>query len=177
MKLWMKAAFSLALMALLLWKVDLQQILAAFAATNLNLWLAAFVLFLIQQVLVTYCWQILLAAHHSAPPFIKTLEVHCVGSFFGTFLPTSVAMDVIRAYRLGRYLKHRVDAAGSLFDFYVGAYRCHPGQSRAAGGQTLLACARRPGCVHHCGECVVAKKRRRIAANGAAALGLKLACR
>lgn len=115
MKLWMKAAFSLALMALLFWKVDLQQILAAFAATNLNLWLAAFVLFLMQQVLVTYCWQILLVAHHSAPPFIKTLEVHCVGSFFGTFLPTSVAMDVIRAYRLGRYLKHRVDAAGSLF--------------------------------------------------------------
>jgi hypothetical protein len=115
MKLWMKAALSFAAMALLLWKVDLQQMFFAFAATNVKLWLAAFALFLVQQAIVTYCWQILLASNRSAPPFLKTLEVHCIGSFFGTFLPTSVAMDVIRAYHLGRHLQRGLDAAGSLF--------------------------------------------------------------
>lgn len=115
MKLWMKAALSLAVLALLFWKAELPQVYAAFAAAQPALWLTAFVLFLIQQVLVTYCWQILLVANGSAPPLVKTLEVHCIGSFFGTFLPTSVAMDVIRAYRLGRHLQRGVDALSSLF--------------------------------------------------------------
>ncbi|MDZ7275997.1 MAG: flippase-like domain-containing protein [candidate division KSB1 bacterium] len=111
----MKATLSLAVLALLFWKAELPQVAAAFATAHAALWLTAFVLFLVQQVMVTYCWQILLAANGSAPPFRKTLEVHCIGSFFGTFLPTSVAMDVIRAYRLGRHLQRGVDAASSLF--------------------------------------------------------------
>ena len=115
MKTWMKAAVSLLLMAILIWQVDAGVLLDVFASTRLDLLLAAFALFLFQQVVVAYCWHMLLVAENQKAPFFKTVEVHFIGSFFGTFLPSSIGMDVIRAYRLGRFLKRGVDAASSMF--------------------------------------------------------------
>jgi len=115
LKLWLKALLSLALMAVLLWQVDLRQISSTFAATRFELSLAAFTLFLLQQVIVAYAWHMLLPVDNNRVPFIKTVEVHALGSFFGTFLPSSVGMDVIRAYRLGRYLERGVDSASAMF--------------------------------------------------------------
>ena len=115
MKLWLKALLSLALIAVLLWQVDIRQIGATFAATRLELSAAAFALFLVQQVIVAYAWHMLLPAGGKRVPFVRTVEVHAIGSFFGTFLPSSVGMDVIRAYRLGRYLEHGVDSASAMF--------------------------------------------------------------
>lgn len=111
----MKALFSLAVMALLLWQIELAPLLSAFAATKLELSLLAFALFLVQQVVVAYAWHILLVDQNRNLPFRKTLEVHFIGSFFGTFLPSSVGMDVIRAYRLGRSLERGVDSASAMF--------------------------------------------------------------
>lgn len=115
MKLGLKALFSLGVMALLLWQIELAPLLAAFAATKLELSLLAFALFLFQQVVVAYAWHILLVDQNRNLPFRKTVEVHFIGSFFGTFLPSSVGMDVIRAYRLGRYLERGVDSASAMF--------------------------------------------------------------
>src|SRR5512145_1991772 len=102
-------------MAVLLWQVDVRQIGATFAATRLELSCAAFVLFLMQQAIVAYAWHMLLPAEGNRVPFFRTVEVHFIGSFFGTFLPSSVGMDVIRAYRLGRYLERGVDSASAMF--------------------------------------------------------------
>ena len=105
----------MALMALLLWQVDIRQISAVFVATRLELSLTAFLLFLLQQVIVAYAWHMLLPTDGSRVPFVRTVEVHAIGSFFGTFLPSSVGMDVIRAYRLGHYLERGVDSASTMF--------------------------------------------------------------
>lgn len=115
MKLWLKALISVALIAVLCWQIDLAELQSAFAPADLRLWLLAFVLFIGQQVLVAYCWQMLLEAENQRVPFRKTLEVHFVGSFFGTFLPSSVGMDILRVYQLGRYLRRGVDAASTMF--------------------------------------------------------------
>ncbi len=115
MKLGLKALFSLAVLALLLWQVDFRQIAAVFAATRVELSFAAFSLFLMQQVIVAYAWHMLLPAEGRRVPFARTVEVHAIGSFFGTFLPSSVGMDVIRAYRLGRYLERGIDSASAMF--------------------------------------------------------------
>jgi hypothetical protein len=115
MKLWMKAVISAVLIALLIWKSSPEKLVAVIAETDLNKYAAAFLLFLFQQVVVAYCWQILLVAQKNRVPFVRTLEVHFVGSFFGTFLPSSIGMDIVRAYRLSRYLRHGVDAASSMF--------------------------------------------------------------
>ena len=114
MKLWLKALISLALMAFLVSQINLKELYDVFRTTNLKLWLLAFGVFLFQQGIVAYCWHILLSVDNKVP-FVKTLEVHFIGSFFGTFLPSSVGMDVIRIYRLGRYLEKGVDAASTMF--------------------------------------------------------------
>jgi len=115
MKFWLKAAISCALLALLIWKANLGDIVTVIATADKRLYLAAFALFLFQQVVVTYCWQLLLVAQKNAVPFWQTLKVHCIGSFFGTFLPSSISMDVVRAYHLSRHLRRGVDAASSMF--------------------------------------------------------------
>ncbi len=115
MKFWLKAIFSVALLALLIWKSNLGDLLNVMASADLRLYAAAFALFLFQQVVVTYCWQLLLVAQKNAVPFWQTLKVHFIGSFFGTFLPSSISMDVIRAYHLSRHLRRGVDAASSMF--------------------------------------------------------------
>lgn len=115
MKLALKALLSLALMAILLWQAEVRQIAAALAAAQGGLALAAFALFLMQQMIVAYAWHMLLPANGKPLPFMRTVETHVMGSFFGTFLPSSVGMDVIRAYRLGRYLERSIDSASSMF--------------------------------------------------------------
>jgi len=115
MKFWLKAVISVALLALLIWKSNLGDILNVMANADMRLYVAAFALFLFQQVVVTYCWQLLLVAQNNPVPFLKTLQVHFVGSFFGTFLPSSISMDIVRAYHLSRHLRRGVDAASSMF--------------------------------------------------------------
>jgi uncharacterized protein (TIRG00374 family) len=115
MKFWLKAVISCALLALLIWKSNIGDILRVMASADLRLYAAAFALFLFQQVVITYCWQLLLAAQNNSVPFTQTLKVHFVGSFFGTFLPSSISMDIVRAYHLSRHLRRGVDAASSMF--------------------------------------------------------------
>jgi uncharacterized protein (TIRG00374 family) len=115
MKFWIKAGISLALLAVLVWKSNLNALIGVMAETDLKVYSAAFLLFLFQQVVVAYCWQLLLRAQNNRVPFVRTLEVHFVGSFFGTFLPSSITMDIVRAYRLSRHLRRGVDAASSMF--------------------------------------------------------------
>ncbi|MCG3119917.1 MAG: hypothetical protein ALAOOOJD_02475 [bacterium] len=115
MKFWLKAVISIALLALLIWKSNLGDILNVMASVDLRLYVVAFALFLFQQVVVAYCWQLLLVAQKNAVPFLHTLKVHFVGSFFGTFLPSSISMDIVRAYHLSRHLHRGVDAASSMF--------------------------------------------------------------
>jgi len=115
MKFWLKSIISIALLALLIWKANLGDIVTVIATADKRLYFAAFALFLFQQIVVTYCWQLLLVAQNNAVPFLKTLQVHFVGSFFGTFLPSSISMDIVRAYHLSRHLRRGVDAASSMF--------------------------------------------------------------
>lgn len=115
MKFWLKAIISIALLTLLIWKSNLGEILRVMSGADIRLYVAAFALFLFQQVAVAYCWQLMLLAQKNAVPFLQTLKVHFVGSFFGTFLPSSISMDIVRAYHLSRHLRRGVDAASSMF--------------------------------------------------------------
>ncbi|MDZ7291261.1 MAG: flippase-like domain-containing protein [candidate division KSB1 bacterium] len=115
MKFWLKAVISAVLLALLIWKVNLGELIGVMASADLGIYVTAFALFLFQQVVVAYCWQLLLAVQKNAVPFIKTLHVHFAGSFFGTFLPSSISMDIVRAYYLSRHLRRGLDAASSMF--------------------------------------------------------------
>lgn len=110
------------LMAALVWKIDVGEIVRAFRGVGIGLFALASAVFLVQQVLVAYSWQLLLKAQQSRVPFARVLQVHFIGTFFGIFMPTSVGMDVVRAFALSKHLKNGVDAVTSMFVSRVVGY-------------------------------------------------------
>ena len=112
----LKGVISIGLIgALLYWKVDTAELATAFQAVDYYLFAFSTLLFLFQQVVIAYCWQIILVAQGNDIPFLRIVQVHWIGSFFGTFMPTSIGMDLVRAYTLKKHLKKGVDAMSSMF--------------------------------------------------------------
>ncbi len=117
-----KLAVSIALIWFLLKSVDLSEIQNSLIDVNLMMLTLAGVLFFGHQILVAWCWQILLAAQGNRVPFMRVLQVHFIGNFIGVFMPTSIGMDVVRAYSLAKYMKNGVDSASSMFVSRVVGY-------------------------------------------------------
>lgn len=116
MKFFLKGLISLTLISVLLyWKVDIAELGRAFAQVDLPLFAFATALFLFQQVVIAYCWQVVLLAQTNSIPFSRILQVHWIGAFFGTFMPTSIGMDIVRAFSLKKYLTNRLHAMSSMF--------------------------------------------------------------
>ncbi len=101
--------------ALLIWKVDGSELRQTFQSVDVPLFTLATLLFFFQNVIIAYCWQIVLVAQRNNVPFLRVLQVHFIGSFFGTFMPTSIGMDIVRAFSLSRYMRQGVDAMSSMF--------------------------------------------------------------
>ena len=121
-KFFLKSIVSIALMVLLVYKIKIPEITEAFNSISIGLFLFAWVLFLIQQGCVAYCWQILLNAQNSKLSFVRVLNVHFIGTFFGVFMPSSVGMDFVRAYLLSRHMERGIDSMTSLFVSRVVGY-------------------------------------------------------
>ncbi len=116
MKFLLKGLISVGLIgALLYWKVDIAELGRAFRQVDILLFAFASVLFLFQQVVIAYCWQVVLQAQENQIPFGRILQVHLIGAFFGTFMPTSIGMDIVRAFSLKKYLSNRLHAMSSMF--------------------------------------------------------------
>ncbi|MCA9734710.1 MAG: flippase-like domain-containing protein [Deferribacteres bacterium] len=101
--------------ALLYWKVDLKELGQAFQQVDYLLYIVSTLLFFIQQGVIAWCWQIVLRAQDNQIPFKRILQVHWIGAFFGTFMPTSIGMDIVRAFSLKKYLRNGVHAMSSMF--------------------------------------------------------------
>lgn len=112
----------MALMALLIWKINLDRIITAFSDIDVAQFSLATFFFFLQQGIVAYCWKIALDAQVSRVSLLKVTQVHFVGIFFGVLLPTSIGMDIVRAFSLSRHMEKKVDAMSSLFFVRVVGY-------------------------------------------------------
>lgn len=110
-----KSLISLLLLGLIFYQIDLGSLFKVLKTINLQIFIFSWVLFLFQQLVIAYSWQILLKAQRNNVPFVRILEIHFIGHFFGTFMPSSIGMDIVRAYGLAKYLRRGVDAASSMF--------------------------------------------------------------
>lgn len=94
---------SIALLAGLAWNTDWHQVCQAFTNLHPGLWLAAFALYLLTQVVSSLRWQ-WLARPLGFPQNLRQFTgLYFIGMYFNLILPTSVGGDVVRAY----YLDHR----------------------------------------------------------------------
>ncbi|KAA3653629.1 MAG: UPF0104 family protein, partial [Calditrichaeota bacterium] len=112
----LKGLISVALIsALLYWKVDLDELGQAFQQVDYLLFTVSTLLFFFQQGVIAWCWQVVLEAQDNHIPLRRILQVHWIGAFFGTFMPTSIGMDIVRAFSLKKYLSNGVHAMSSMF--------------------------------------------------------------
>ncbi len=110
-----KVLVSLGLIAVIFVKVDLAGFRRSLGAIDPLIFVSSCFLFGIQQALMAISWGVLLRAKDSKVPYRQVIYAHVVGNFFGTFLPSTLGIDAVRAYSLSRYLKNGVEAASSMF--------------------------------------------------------------
>jgi uncharacterized protein (TIRG00374 family) len=119
-----KIAVSLAgLAALLLTKLDVEQVWQRLLDTDWLLFLVALALFLSGALVRAYRWGALVWALGIRVSWWRLAELVFVGTFFGLFLPTGIGGDAIKMYELSRD-DHKAAAAISsvVVDRFLGLF-------------------------------------------------------
>ena len=93
---------SVALLAILVWRVDFRQIFTAFGDLYWPAWWLALGIYLVAQIASAWRWSLLARAVGLRERNMAFVSDYFVGMFFNLFLPTSVGGDVVRAWRLAR---------------------------------------------------------------------------
>ncbi|RUM89635.1 MAG: hypothetical protein DSZ23_02990 [Thermodesulfatator sp.] len=114
-KLFLRVIVSLGLLFWLLHRVDPGKILASFRTIAPTVWLSAFVLYLISQVLSSIRWFVLARALGFAGRLITYLKFYFVGMFFNLFLPSAIGGDVLKAFFLSRGGNSKLRATYTIF--------------------------------------------------------------
>jgi uncharacterized protein (TIRG00374 family) len=95
---------AVALTAVIVWRSDPAAVLAATAGARASWLVVAVLLVLVDRSLMAYRWVVLVRVFEGADrvSLSTLLRVFFVSTFVGTFLPTSVGADAVRAYGLAR---------------------------------------------------------------------------
>ncbi len=101
MKKWLRLLGSSALVAVVAWRLDWEQLGQAFAGLRLLPWLLALGLYVLAQLLSSVRWQLLAQAAGFGGSTRRYCAYYFLGMFFNLVLPTSVGGDVVRAWYLG----------------------------------------------------------------------------
>jgi uncharacterized protein (TIRG00374 family) len=112
----LKVAVSLGLIAYLLSRVEMNDLVEAMrsASTNYLYLLVALGLYFGAIAVGAFKWQILLRAQGIRVPLSNLLSFTFVGLFFGNFLPTNVGGDLVRGYDLARHTLLPAETAVSV---------------------------------------------------------------
>lgn len=112
----LKVLISLSLLTYLLSKIEWEKSLLTIQNANF-LWLTtAFTLSMLDNMLLTYKWNLLLRVRSKFVSFWRLLAINMIGGFWGLFLPSSLSTDVIRGYYL---IKTSSDKAVSVTSIII----------------------------------------------------------
>jgi uncharacterized protein (TIRG00374 family) len=114
-KLVLKILISVALLIILFFKINFKELAITLSSVKPLFLVLPFLIFVFQHWLIAFSWYIILKAQKHNVSLSIVLQIHFIGNFWGMFLPTSIAMDIIRAYNLSKHLTNGVDAASSMF--------------------------------------------------------------
>jgi glycosyltransferase 2 family protein len=96
-KLLVRAAISAAILAILLWWLPTESLLAAIMAISLPVWLLVIAGFLAGHLVSAYKWRFLLGAAGVRISGREAIRAHAAGLFANLCLPSVIGGDVIRA--------------------------------------------------------------------------------
>jgi uncharacterized protein (TIRG00374 family) len=116
----LKLVVSVGLLAFLVARVGLADIVSIATAADYRFLAAAIILWFGSVFFSVWKWQVMLAAQGIAVPFRALLAHYYIGLFFNNFLPL-VGQDVVRGYGIARYTERAHEVAVSvLVDRLVG---------------------------------------------------------
>ena len=116
-----RIVLSAVLVGILVWSLDLGELLRLMAAASPAPLGVAFLFLLLQQALMILAWWELLAAKGAALRLTRVGYVFLVSNFLSVFLPSSAAGDVLRVYGVSGQTRCPEDALSSMLVLrYVG---------------------------------------------------------
>ncbi|MCS6852096.1 MAG: flippase-like domain-containing protein [Gemmataceae bacterium] len=115
MNRWFRIAVSGVLVTGLILRTDWAQVGEAFASLRLQWWWAAFLLYLVSQLVSAVRWQLLARPLGFKESLARFVSFYFIGMYFNMLLPTSVGGDVLRAWYLDGGSGRRLAAFVSVF--------------------------------------------------------------
>jgi glycosyltransferase 2 family protein len=101
--LFVRLAISLVLIACIVWWLGgLGKIVANVERIDLGLAGLVIIVLMLDRVLMTFKWLLLLRAKGIYPRFFSTLKIYCASQVWGMFLPSTIGADTIRAVSIAR---------------------------------------------------------------------------
>jgi uncharacterized protein (TIRG00374 family) len=116
---WLRAGISIAIICILLWRIDIRQLFQAFLQAKVSLWGVAFLLMVLEQGLMALAWNVLLRAKGYQIPFNSMFYIFLMGNFFGLALPSSAGSDAVKGYAVFKQIDDGVNTVSSLILFRV----------------------------------------------------------
>lgn len=114
-----RAAISVALLALILTRLDLHELGETLSNVNPELLALGFFMFIVVNLVNVAKWLLIIRTQEQADDrspvsFFHLTAIYYMGLFFNNFLPTNFGGDVIRVWKLARLTGEPHDAAGSV---------------------------------------------------------------
>lgn len=110
-----KLLISACLIAWIVKKVNIDETLHILSSVKIPFLMVGVFWLLLDRVLMSYRWNILLVAKNIHIPFLQIMKIYFVGAFSGNFLPSSIAPDAVRAYFASKYNSNASDIVSSVF--------------------------------------------------------------
>lgn len=110
----LQVLLSLTLLALLLNQVGFANVIGVLLDINLAWYALAFAIFLLNIVIRSYRWTILLHSLDDRPPFMRLLYLYFVGFFANNFIPSGFGGDVVKIVSLRQSYGRGTEALSSV---------------------------------------------------------------
>jgi glycosyltransferase 2 family protein len=116
-----KGLVSMGLLALVLFFVDLGELIQVIAKANLWLLPIAFLVYWVDRALMAYKWSPLLRVLNVRVPYLGLLQIYSVAPLVGTLIPLPVSQEAFRVYALRYYgVSFRVALASIIAERMIG---------------------------------------------------------
>ena len=110
-----KAIISISLLTYIIISIDWNEVANNLRSANFLLLSVVFLLYILEQVELTYKWNILIGARGINISLFRLIIINSIGSFWGLFLPSSVGTDVVRGYYLTKNNSEKSISVSSVF--------------------------------------------------------------
>ncbi len=116
----LKVGITVVGLAIVLWRVPLDQILEVLKEASWNWIIVAFLLVVASLFLRAFRWQILLRGLNASVAYRRLAELYFAGNFFNAFLPSGFGGDAVRIIEVARDVPGNIAAGTVIVDRLTG---------------------------------------------------------